>query len=114
MSKDFDELIRDMDLIIENVDNLKAMAPRADVPPVAPPAAHHYDSFCETMALKMVLKVLLSSVDKIVKVQIANKVEQEICQIEQQVVKAGGGPVSADDLAQMTHYVRHTVNALLE
>ena len=61
----------------------------------------------------MVLKVLLSSVDKIVKVQIANKVEQEIAQIEQQVVRAGG-PVSPDDLAQMTHYVRRTVNDLLE
>ncbi|MEX0632900.1 hypothetical protein M8494_15735 [Serratia ureilytica] len=38
--------------------------------------------------------------------QIANKVEQEITQIERQVVRAGG-PVSPDDLAQMTHYVRH-------
>ena len=45
---------------------------------------------------------------------IANKVEQEIAQIEQQVVRAGGGPVSPDDLAQMTHYVRRTVNDLLE
>lgn len=114
VSKDFDELIRDMDLIIENVDSFKAMAPRAPEPPVAPPAIHHYDSFCENVALKVVLKVLLSSVDKIVKVQIANKVEQEIAQIEQQAVRAGGGPVSPEDLAQMTQYVRRTVNNLLE
>ncbi|PVD44888.1 hypothetical protein C5188_10760 [Serratia liquefaciens] len=103
-----------MDLIIENVDSFKAMAPRAPEPPAAPPAVHHYDSFCENVALKVVLKVLLSSVDKIVKVQIANKVEQEIAQIEQQVVHAGGGPVSPEDLAQMTQYVRRTVNTLLE
>jgi len=112
VSKDFDELIRDMDLIIENVDSFKAMAPRAPEP--APPPVHHYDSFCENIALKVVLKVLLSSVDKIVKVQIANKVEQEIALIEQQVMRAGGGPVSPDDLAQMTQYVRRTVNNLLE
>lgn len=114
VSKDFDELIRDMDLIIENVDSFKAMAPRAPEPHAAPTAVHHYDSFCENVALKVVLKVLLSSVDKIVKVQIANKVEQEIAQIEQQVVRAGGGPVSPEDLAQMTQYVRRTVNTLLE
>ncbi|RYM51304.1 hypothetical protein BSQ97_11045 [Serratia proteamaculans] len=114
MSKDFDELIRDLDLIIENVDSFKAMAPRAPEPPAAPPAVHHYDSFCENVALKVVLKVLLSSVDKIVKVQIANRVEQEIAQIEQQVIHAGGGPVSPEDLAQMTQYVRRTVNNLLE
>ena len=115
MSKDFDELIRDMDLIIENVDSFKALAPRAPEPaPAPPPPVHHYDSFCENIALKVVLKVLLSSVDKIVKVQIVNKVEQEIAQIEQQVVRAGGGPVSPGDLAQMTHYVRRTVNDLLE
>ncbi len=63
-----------MDLIIENVDSFKALAPRAPEPAPAPPV-HHYDSFCENIALKVVLKVLLSSVDKIVKVQIANKVE---------------------------------------
>lgn len=103
-----------MDLIIENVDSFKALAPRAPEPaPAPPPPVHHYDSFCENIALKVVLKVLLSSVDKIVKVQIANKVEQEIAQIEQQVVRAGGGPVSPDDLAQMTHYVRRTVNDLV-
>ncbi|CAI1613204.1 Uncharacterised protein [Serratia entomophila] len=113
MSKDFDELIRDMDLIIENVDSFKAMAPRAPEP-APPPPVHHYDSFCENIALKVVLKVLLSSVDKIVKVQIANKVEQEIALIEQQVMHAGGGPVSPDDLAQMTQYVRRTVSNLLE
>ena len=77
-----------MDLIIENVDSFKALAPRAPEPaPAPPPPVHHYDSFCENIALKVVLKVLLSSVDKIVKVQIANKVEQEIAQIEQQVVR---------------------------
>ena len=114
MSKVFDELIRDMDLIIENVDSFKALAPRMPPPAVeAPPAAHAYDSFCENIALKVVLKVLLSSVDKIVKVQIANRVEQEIVQIEQQVVLAGGGPVAPEDLAQMTHYVRRTVHDLL-
>jgi hypothetical protein len=114
VSKDFDELIRDMDLIIENVDSFKAMAPRMPPPAVeAPPTAHSYDSFCENIALKVVLKVLLSSVDKIVKVQIANRVEQEITQIEQQVVLAGGGPVAPEDLAQMTHYVRRTVHDLL-
>ena len=111
MSKDFDELIRDMDLI-ENVDSFKALAPRAPSRLRPPPPVHHYDSFCENIALKVVLKVLLSSVDKIVKVQIANKVEQEIAQIEQQVVRAAA--VSPDDLAQMTHYVRRTVNDLLE
>jgi hypothetical protein len=114
VSKDFDELIRDMDLIIENVDSFKALAPRVPQPTVEPPAVHYYDSFCENIALKVVLKVLLSSVDKIVKVQIANKVEQEIAQIEQQVVRAGGGPVAAEDLAQMTHYVRRTVSDLLD
>ncbi|HHP7833576.1 MULTISPECIES: hypothetical protein [Serratia] len=104
-----------MDLIIENVDSFKVLAPRAPEPaPAPPPPVHHYDSFCENIALKVVLKVLLSSVDKIVKVQIANKVEQEIAQIEQQVVRAGGGPVSPGDLAQMTHYVRRTVSDLLE
>ncbi|KFK96434.1 MULTISPECIES: hypothetical protein [unclassified Serratia (in: enterobacteria)] len=102
-----------MDLIIENIDSFKAMVPRAPEPSVEPPATHYYDSFCENIALKVVLKVLLSSVDKIVKVQIANKVEQEIAQIEQQVMLAGGGPVAAEDLAQMTHYVRRTVSDLL-
>lgn len=114
MSKDFDELIRDMDLIIENVDSFKAMAPRTPQPTAELPAIHYYDSFCENIALKVVLKVLLSSVDKIVKVQIANKVEQEIAQIEQQVVRAGGGPVASEDLAQMTRYVRRTVSDLLD
>ncbi|WON78897.1 hypothetical protein [Serratia sp. UGAL515B_01] len=103
-----------MDLIIENVDSFKAMAPHALKPVVEPQADHYYDSFCENIALKVVLKVLLSSVDKIVKVQIANKVEQEIAQIEQQVIRVGGGPVASDDLAQMTHYVRQTVKNLLD
>jgi hypothetical protein len=113
VSKDLDELLRVIDLIIENVDSFKTLAPSAPEPVAPPPATHHYDSFCENIALKMVSKVLLSSVDKIVKVQIANKVEQEIEQIEQQVMLAGGGSVSSDDLAQMTQYVRRTVSQLL-
>lgn len=103
-----------MDLIIENVDSFKALAPRAPEPaPAPPPPVHHYDSFCENIALKVVLKVLLSSVDKIVKVQIANKVEQEIAQIEQQVVRRRR-PGIAGRSGAMTHYVRRTVNDLLE
>ncbi|AHG18501.1 hypothetical protein Z042_01750 [Chania multitudinisentens RB-25] len=103
-----------MDVIIENVDSFKALVPRAPQQAIEPPAIHAYDSFCENIALKVVLKVLLSSVDKIVKVQIANKVEQEIALIEQQVMRAGGGPVTSADLAQMTQYVRRTVSELLD
>lgn len=113
MSKDFDELIRDMDLIIENVDSFKSLVPQAAPAAPSPQNQSHYDSFCENIALKVVLKVLLSSVDKIVKVQIVNKVEQEIAQIEKQVTYAGAGPVSPEDLAQMTQYVRRAVDNLL-
>ncbi|WP_114195629.1 hypothetical protein [Edaphovirga cremea] len=115
MPKDFDELIRDIDLIIENVDSLKMAAPRGKNTQLENAHPHAYDSFCEIFALKAVLKAFISSVDTIVKVQIANKVEQDIDeQLEHTVRKVSGGSVDPDDLAQITAYVRHTASELLE
>lgn len=115
MAKNFDELIRDIDLIIEHVDNLKNLPPR-DKPRVESPPAEKlaYDSFSEIFALKAVMRAFISSVDTIVKVQIAHKVEQDIGHLENRVRSIGGDSAKAEDLAQITAYVRHAVSEMME
>ncbi|MCC3704437.1 hypothetical protein [Rouxiella badensis] len=117
MAKNFDELIRDIDLIIEHVDNLKNLSARDkqqssnSAPPAEKPA---YDSFSEIYALKAVMRAFISSVDTIVKVQIAHKVEQDIGHLENRVRSIGGDSAKAEDLAQITAYVRHAVSEMME
>ena len=112
MAKELDQLLNDIDRIIEHVENLKTLAPR---PEPRPPAVNGqtYDSFCETFAIKAVLRALIASVDKIVQVQIANKVEQDIAHLDEKVRQIGGDHAGPDDLAQITAYVRHTVGEIL-
>jgi len=112
VAKSFDELIRDMDLMIEHVDRLKDLPPRAAQPTAADKPA--YDSFGEIFALKAVMRAFISSVDTIVKVQIAKKVEQDIGHLENTVRSIGGGSADADDVAQITAYVRNAVSELMD
>ncbi|RJT47262.1 hypothetical protein [Rahnella woolbedingensis] len=112
MAKSFDELIRDMDLMIEHVDRLKDLPPRAAQPTAAEKPA--YDSFGEIFALKAVMRAFISSVDTIVKVQIAKKVEQDIGHLENTVRAIGGGSADAEDVAQITAYVRNAVSELMD
>ncbi|CAM3468227.1 hypothetical protein BS639_02055 [Rouxiella silvae] len=115
MAKNFDELIRDIDLIIEHVDNLKNLPPRNKPSPQSAPAEKlAYDSFSEIFALKAVMRAFISSVDTIVKVQIAHKVEQDIGHLENRVRSIGGDSAKAEDLAQITAYVRHAVSEMME
>jgi len=112
VAKELDQLLKDIDLIIEHVENLKVLAPR---PASRPPTVNGqtYDSFGETFAIKAVLRALIASVDKIVQVQIAQKVEQDIAQLDEKVRQIGGDHAKPDDLAQITAYVRHTVSEIL-
>lgn len=114
MAKSFDELIRDMDLMIEHVDSLKSLPPRAAEPGLRAAEKPAYDSFGEIFALKAVMRAFISSVDTIVKVQIAKKVEQDIGHLENTVRSIGGGSANAEDVAQITAYVRHAVSELME
>lgn len=114
MAKNFDELIRDIDLMIEHVDSLKNLPPRAQIVAAVPADKPAYDSFCEIYALKAVMRAFISSVDTIVKLQIAKKVEQDIGHLESTVRSIGGGNADAEDLAQITAYVRHAVSELMD
>ncbi len=114
MAKSFDELIRDMDLMIEHVDSLKSLPPRAAEPSSRAAEKPAYDSFCEIFALKAVMRAFISSVDTIVKVQIAKKVEQDIGHLENTVRSIGGGSANAEDVAQITAYVRNAVSELMD
>ncbi len=115
MAKNFDELIRDIDLIIEHVDSLKNLPPREPQQPQKPAAEKlAYDSFSEIYALKAVMRAFISSVDTIVKVQIAHKVEQDIGHLENRVRSIGGDSAKAEDLEQITAYVRHAVSEMME
>jgi len=114
VAKNFDELIRDIDLIIEHVDNLKNLPPQAQRAIKQPAEKPAYDSFCEIFALKAVMRAVISSVDTIVKVQIAHKVEQDNGHLENRVNSIGGGSANPEDVAQITAYVRHAVSEMLE
>ncbi|NMP27592.1 hypothetical protein GW590_12055 [Rahnella sp. SAP-1] len=115
MAKNFDELIRDIDLIIEHVDNLKNQPGRSQKSIIPQPAEKlAYDSFSEIYALKAVMRAFISSVDTIVKVQIAHKVEQDIGHLDSRVRSIGGDSAKAEDLAQITAYVRHAVSEMMD
>ncbi|QCR37811.1 hypothetical protein [Nissabacter sp. SGAir0207] len=112
MAKDLDQLLRDIDLLIEQAEHLKAIPPRPErLPPTV--NGRTYDSFCETFAIKAVLRALIGSVDTIVKVQMAHKVEQDIARLDDQVRQLGGEHAGPEELAQITAYVRHAVSQIL-
>jgi hypothetical protein len=114
VAKNFDELIRDIDLIIEHINDLRLTPGQVEKQDDFPVQQQGFDAFCEIFALKAVMRAFISSVDTIVKVQMANKVEQDIGHLESRVKSIGGEGADPRDVAQITAYVRNAVSELLD